>query len=160
MKHILPLLQEPDPRLRYKSSEVQNIDEHLRKYMGHMLNTMYHHQGIGLAAPQVNMHKRIIVIDLQDTDDENQKHGFYPLFLINPTITEYSKKKISAAEGCLSVPEQSINVIRPKAIKCTYTDRFNKKQTIYSDKWLARVIQHEMDHLDGKLIVDYLKQQN
>lgn len=157
MARVLPILQEPDPRLRRKSIEVDYIDKYINMCMDNMLKTMYDSEGIGLAAPQVNIHKRIIVIDLKEIDDENQNPGFYPLFLINPVITQYSDETISAEEGCLSVPEKVINVVRPKAIKCEYINRQGEKQHIYSDKWLARVIQHELDHLDGKLIVDYLK---
>ena len=124
-----------------------------------MLETMYHDNGIGLAAPQVNIHKRIIVIDAKESlspeELEETKH-LYPLFMINPEIFWYSEETSVADEGCLSVPEQYIKVTRPSGIKVRYLDRNGEEKIIENNQWLARVIQHENDHLDGKLIIDYV----
>ena len=156
---ILNLLQEPDPRLRKKSLKVEKVDSEILKIMDDMLETMYHDNGIGLAAPQVNIHKRIIVIDAREslTEEElEQTEHLYPLFMVNPEIFWYSKETISADEGCLSVPTQYVSVTRPSGIKVRYIDRSGEEKIIENNQWLARVIQHESDHLDGKLIIDYV----
>src|SRR5690606_35700680 len=111
---------------------------------------------VGLAANQVGVLKRVIVIDLQDEDDQGHGKGFYPLFIANPEITEFSKENTAELEGCLSVPNQRIEVTRPKSIKVKYLDYNNKQQELAADGWLSRAIQHEIDHLNGKLLIDYL----
>lgn len=153
---ILEILSEPDLRLRTKAKKVQVVDDELRKFVDDMIETMYHDNGIGLAATQVNFHKSVLVIDLQDSDDEGRTRGFFPLCMINTKILELSEEKVVYPEGCLSVPEQSVEVLRPKGIVAEYLDREGKCCIIKSEGLLARVIQHEFDHLNGKLIIDYL----
>lgn len=153
---VLEILLEPDFRLRKKSLDVEVVDDRLRRFMDDMVETMYADNGIGLAAPQVNVHKKILVIDLQEVDNEERPKGFFPLYIVNPKILELSTDLVETQEGCLSVPEQFIDVIRPEGIKIEYLDYNGDKCTLQSKGWLSRVIQHEMDHLEGKLIIDYL----
>ena len=120
-----------------------------------MLDTMYHDNGIGLAAPQVGVLTRIITLDLSFEEIEEHKN-LYPLVMINPKITTFSQEVIEAQEGCLSLPEQTINLARPEFIFVEYLDIDGKKQKLKTDGWLSRAIQHEIDHLDGKLLIDYL----
>lgn len=151
---ILEVLTIPDKRLRQKSSDVELVDDDLRKFMLDMVETMRAENGIGLAANQVGVLKRIITIDLSEVEEIEK--NFYPLFLINPECTFCSDEKTSFNEGCLSVPGSKIEVIRPKAVEIKYIDFNNKSKTLYDDGFLARVIQHEMDHLEGKVILDYV----
>ncbi len=153
---ILPILTEPHPILRKKAQKVAQVDDNIRRLMDDMLETMYKDQGVGLAANQIGELKRIIVMDLQDSEDQERPEGFYPLYMANPEITSASKEKITADEGCLSVPGQIVPVERPESINITYLDYNNNKQEMLVEGWLARVIQHEMDHLNGKLLIDYL----
>lgn len=153
---ILEVLTILDKRLRQKSNKVEFVDDNLRKFMLDMVETMHAEDGIGLAANQVGVLKRIIAIDLSEVEEIEREEKFYPLFLINPECTFYSDEKTSFNEGCLSVPGNKISVTRPKAIEVKYIDFNNKPQALYDDGFLARVIQHEMDHLEGKVILDYV----
>lgn len=153
---ILPILTEPDRNLRMPTYHVESVDDGVRKMMHDFLETMYHDNGIGLAAIQVNCHKKIFVIDLQHCDDEERPAGFFPLFIANPQIIEHSSELVSAEEGCLSIPEQTVEVARPRSVTLKFLNYNNQEQVITSNGWLARVIQHENDHLDGRLIIDYL----
>jgi len=153
---ILPIFTYPDPVLKHKSLEVEEVDSNLRKLMDNMLKTMYHDNGVGLAAVQVGVLKRIIVMDLQNDDEVARPEGFYPLYLVNPELTFASEEKTSAKEACLSVPEQQVDVTRAENIKVKFTDYHNKPCELEASGWLARVIQHEMDHLEGKLLIDHL----
>jgi len=152
----LEVLIAPDPRLSSKAKPIEIVDDSIRKFMDDMLETMYADHGVGLAANQVGVLKRIIVLDLQDDDDEERPKGFYPLFLANPEILETSEEMIEAEEGCLSVPGQRIPVTRPEKIKVRYLNYHNKIQEIKTGGWLARALQHEIDHLDGRLTFDHL----
>ena len=125
--------------------------------MDDMLVTMYHDHGVGLSAVQFGILPRILVIDLQDDHDQGEREqGFFPLFMANPEIIDQSPELVLAAEGYLSLPEQRIEVARPDSFKTTFLDYNNKSQEITVNGWLARAIQHEIDHLNCKLLVDYL----
>ncbi|MDP4708600.1 MAG: peptide deformylase [Rickettsiaceae bacterium] len=153
---ILKILTAPDTILQKASSPVDKVNDSIRQFMDDMLETMYEDNGVGLAANQVGVLSRVMVIDLQNDDDQSREKGFYPLFIVNPEILEISDEMIEADEGCMSLPGQRIPVSRPKYIKIKYLDYNNKNQELATDGWLARAIQHEMDHLDGKLAIDYL----
>lgn len=153
---ILPVLTAPDPMLKQKSIPVQEVDDSIRKLMDDMLETMYADNGVGLAAVQVGTLKRVITIDLQDDDDTERPKGFYPLFLANPEFLEKKGEMIAATEACLSLPEQRVEVARVNEVKITYLDYKNQRQELETSGWLARALQHEMDHLDGRLTIDYL----
>jgi len=130
--------------LRQKAKRVANIDDALRSICASMCDAMYHHNGVGLAAPQVGISKRIIIID---------NHGI-PLILINPEIVFLSETKIEMEEGCLSIPEEIKIIARPEKIKVKYRDTKGKPHINSFDSILSRVIQHEIDHLDGVLMTD------
>lgn len=147
---LLPILHYPDPRLRQKATPVTEVDNEIRQLVDDMFETMYEAPGIGLAAIQVNVQKRVIVIDI--SEDKSQ-----PLCLINPEILESSEQE-KMEEGCLSVPGIFENVIRAKNIKVAFLDRDGTRQELETDGLLAVCIQHEMDHLEGKLFVDYLSE--
>ena len=145
------IIIEPDPILRKKSEPVEKVDDHLRKLMTEMLETMYEAPGIGLAAIQVGILKRLIVIDLAR---ENEKKN--PLFLINPEIIYRSKDTSIYEEGCLSLPGQFAEIERPSECTLKYIDFNGNKKELKADGLLATCIQHEVDHLDGILFIDYL----
>ncbi|MGR9072617.1 MAG: peptide deformylase [Gammaproteobacteria bacterium] len=145
---ILTILEYPDPRLRNKAIEIQSVDDGIRKLADDMLETMYVSKGVGLAATQVNVHKRLIVID---TSEEKNS----PLFLINPEIVDKQGFEVSE-EGCLSVPGFFEKVERAEKVKVQALNRDGRPFEIEADDLLAVCIQHEIDHLDGKLFVDYL----
>jgi peptide deformylase len=146
----LQILHFPDPRLRQKAAPVVAVDAEIRQLVDDMFETMYAAPGIGLAAVQVNVLKRVIVIDI--SEDKSQ-----PLCLINPEIVDSSEKE-EMEEGCLSVPGIYENVTRAKNITVRYLDREGVEQSLTTDGLLAVCIQHEMDHLEGKLFVDYLSE--
>lgn len=148
---ILPIITAPDPRLKLKSKRVEKVDDGIRHLLDDMLATMYAAPGVGLAAIQIGVSKRIIVIDVA-RDGEERK----PMFLINPEIVWASDDETVCEEGCLSLPEQYAEVKRPKAIKVQYLDYFGDLRELEADGLLAVCIQHEMDHLDGVLFVDHL----
>lgn len=145
---ILNILHYPDPRLRNKAAPIDKVTDEIRQLADDMLETMYEAPGIGLAAIQVNVQKRLIVIDI--SEDKND-----PLVLINPEITEAHGER-EFEEGCLSVPEAYEPVTRADQIKVKALDREGEKLEFDADGLLATCIQHEVDHLDGKLFVDYL----
>lgn len=145
---ILHILHYPDPRLRVKAEPVAQVDDGVRQLVTDMLETMYDAPGIGLAAPQVNVSKRVIVIDISEQRDA-------PLCLINPVIVEREGNEIME-EGCLSVPGVYDAVERAAAIRVQALDRDGRSYEMNADGLLAVCIQHEMDHLEGKLFVDYL----
>ena len=145
---ILEVLHFPDPRLRHKASPVEEITAEIKEIANNMLATMYAENGIGLAATQVNIPKRIVVIDLSEEKNE-------PLILINPNITKLEGKE-TMREGCLSVPDYYDTVERAEHIDFNYKNLENELVTTDSDGLLAVCVQHEIDHLDGKLFIDYL----
>lgn len=153
---ILPLVIAPDERLKQKSLPVSIVNDDFRELMDDMVRTMYHDGGVGLAAVQVGVLYNILVIDLQNDDEVKRAEGFYPLFVVNPKIISKSQELTIATEGCLSLPEQRVDVARSESITVSFVDYHNNTQTLQTSGWLARVIQHEMDHLEGKLLIDYL----
>jgi len=147
---LLNILHFPDERLRTKAAPVDLVDDALRTLIDDMFETMYEAPGIGLAATQVNVHKRFMVIDVSEQKDQ-------PLVFINPEILEHSGMEESE-EGCLSVPGVYEKVKRAEWIKVRAQDRNGETFEIEADAMLAVCIQHEMDHLEGKLFVDYLSE--
>ena len=146
---LLTILRYPDPRLHTVAKPVPAVDDRLRQLIDQMLATMYDAQGIGLAATQVDVHERLIVIDV--SEERNQ-----PLVLINPEIVWASPDKRVGEEGCLSVPGIYDGVERSLAVRVKALDREGREQTLEADGLLAVCIQHEMDHLMGKVFVEYL----
>ena len=148
---IRKILTEPDPFLRQKSIKVDKVDDSIRILMDDMLDTMYDAPGIGLAAIQVGVPKRVIVIDL--SRDEEKKN---PLYFVNPEIITNSNNDAAYEEGCLSVPGQFAEINRPDKCKVKYEDYDGKEKIFDAEGLLATCIQHEMDHLEGILFIDYL----
>ena len=142
---------EPDPILREKSKTLERVDDELRKLLDDMLETMYAAPGIGLAAVQVGVLKRLIVIDI--SKDKEKKN---PLFLINPEIISKSKNTSIHEEGCLSLPGHFAEIERPSECRIKFVDYSGKKKELKASGLLATCIQHEVDHLDGILFIDYL----
>ncbi len=145
---ILDILEFPDPRLRTKAKPVTEVDEEIIKLTQDMLDTMYDAPGIGLAATQVNVHKRVIVIDISETKDN-------PLILINP-VYEPVEGEQDYDEGCLSVPGYYETVTRAEVIKLQALNQQGEAFTMTCDGLLSVCVQHEIDHLDGKLFVDHI----
>jgi peptide deformylase len=148
---LLPILTAPDPRLKKKSLPVDTVDAGVRQLMDDMLETMYDAPGIGLAAPQVGVLKRVVVLDI---DREDTKTG--PLFMANPEIVEASDEDVSYEEGCLSVPDHYSDVVRPSKVTVRYLDRDGTLQDLACEGLLATCVQHEIDHLDGVLFIDHI----
>jgi len=145
------ILSIPDPRLRKVCKHVDIFDNNLQLLCDDLIETMYAAPGIGLAAPQIGILKKVIVMDC---DKETQDHK--PIILINPKIVWASEEKRSYEEGCLSIPETYAEISRADKVKVTYNDLLGKRnETIFSDLW-ATCVQHEIDHLNGKLFIDYL----
>ena len=142
---------EPDPILRKKSENLEKVDNELRLLLDDMLETMYAAPGIGLAAVQVGILKRLIVIDI--SKDKEKKN---PIFLINPEIIFKSKKTSIYEEGCLSLPGHFAEIERPEECHIKYIDYDGKKKEMKANGLLSTCIQHEIDHLNGKLFIDYL----
>ena len=145
------ILTEPNKILREKSLSVENVDKDIQILMDDMLETMYAAPGIGLAAIQVGTPKRVIVLDIKQK--EGQKN---PIYLINPEIIEKSKNNLTYEEGCLSVPGQFAEIDRPDKCHVKYLDYYGEKREIKAEGMLATCIQHEIDHLEGILFIDYL----
>ena len=148
---VLPIIMIPDPILRKISDPVERIDAAALKLMDDMLETMYAAPGIGLAAIQVGVPRRIIVLDTAD-DGEGKK----PLALVNPEIVAMSPTTRLYEEGCLSIPDIRVDIERPDAVTVRYLDRDGKEQELAATGLLATALQHEIDHLDGHLIIDFL----
>ncbi len=146
---ILSILQYPDPRLHKIAQPVQGVDARVQGLIADMLDTMYDASGIGLAASQVNVHERVVVIDVSEERND-------PLVLINPDIVWASPEKHMAEEGCLSVPGIYDGVERSNAVRVHALDRDGQPRTLEADGMLAVCIQHELDHLLGKVFVEYL----
>ena len=145
----LDILRYPDPKLHTVAKPVQEIDDRIRTLVADMLETMYDANGIGLAATQVNVHERVVVMDVSESRNE-------PIVLINPTITWMSAERIKGEEGCLSVPGIYDGVERAAAIKVSAQDADGNHQEMEAEGLLAVCIQHELDHLMGKVFVEYL----
>ena len=153
---ILPIIETPDPRLRVKSAPVEEVDDSLRQLIDDMFETMYAAPGIGLAAIQVGVPKRVLVIDLQEPEEEGGPAVRKPLVFINPEIVAESEEHSVYNEGCLSVPDQYAEVERPAEITARWLDRDGKQHEERLDGLLATCLQHEMDHLEGVLFIDHL----
>lgn len=150
----LEIITLPDSLLRSRSLPVERVDEDLRAFTGQMLETMYDAPGIGLAAVQVAVPRRIVTIDVAQREDKDAPAA--PLFLINPEILWTSDERAAAEEGCLSIPEYFAEVERPAKVRVAYLDLDGKKQEIEAEGILAVCLQHEIDHLDGRLFIDHL----
>ena len=148
---LLPIIVAPDPRLARKAQPVTKVDDSIRRLMDDMLTTMYDAPGIGLAAPQVGVLKRIIVVDCAKGDEKPQ-----PYRMANPEILWQSEEMLTANEGCLSLPEHYADVVRPAEVKVRYVDEQNEIRELHAKGLLATCIQHEIDHLEGKVFVEYL----
>ncbi|HJR55622.1 MAG TPA: peptide deformylase [Rhizomicrobium sp.] len=148
---IRPILTAPDPRLKAVSTDVETVDSAIRALIGDMADSMYAADGIGLAAVQIGVPKRVLVIDLDQKEGKKN-----PIAYINPKLVWASEEKAVFEEGCLSVPEIWDDVERPARITCEYLDRDGNKQLLEADGLLATCLQHEMDHLNGVLFIDHL----
>jgi peptide deformylase len=146
---LLDILQPPHPTLKRSADPVAGVDDDLVRLMDQMLATMYQAPGIGLAAPQIGVSRRVVVIDTSEEKDQ-------PLRLINPAVTWASAERELAEEGCLSLPGQFAEVKRPIAVKVRYLDHRESEREIEAEGLLARCLQHEIDHLNGVLFVDHL----
>jgi peptide deformylase len=148
---ILPIVTLPDPVLRQMSARVERVDDDLRRLADGMLETMYDAPGVGLAAVQVGVPRRLIVLDTAGKDEEPN-----PLVLINPEILRLGSEMRVHEEGCLSIPDVRIEIERPASLRVRYLDRDGKPRELEAEELLATAIQHEIDHLDGRLIIDFL----
>jgi peptide deformylase len=146
-----PILWIPDPVLRLVATPVAAVDDEVRKLADDMLETMYAAPGVGLAAPQVGVSRRVIVLDVSDDDDAKTPH-----IMINPVIVKRSDALSMHEEGCLSMPEVRVEIERPAEVTVRFLDRSGKQQELRADGLLATCIQHELDHLEGKLLIDYM----
>ncbi len=166
---ILPIVVFPNPILKQTSKSVEKIDDELKKLMTNMLETMYADKGVGLAAVQVGVLKRVIVIDVEYKVEEEECDGHHhshhhhhhisnqkPMFLINPEIISCSKEQSVYYEGCLSFPEVRADVTRPELVKVKYLDYSGAEKILEADGILATCVQHEIDHLNGITFVDHL----
>ena len=148
-----PILLHPDPRLKKVSTPVADLSDELRALADDMLETMYDAPGIGLAAPQVGVLERLIVLDCVKSSEEGPPR---PLIMFNPQVITSSEETNVYEEGCLSIPEQFADVKRPSDVEVRWIDRDgNEQQETFDGLW-ATCVQHEIDHLDGKLFIDYL----
>ncbi|MEO6360960.1 MAG: peptide deformylase [Sphingomicrobium sp.] len=153
---ILSIVEVPDPRLRQISTPVEQVDGDVRALIADMFETMYDAPGIGLAAIQVGVPKRILVIDLQEPEEEDGEPVRNPQVFINPEILASSDQEVPYTEGCLSVPDQYADVDRPDRIKARWLDEHGVSHEEEIDGLLAVCLQHEMDHLEGVLFIDHL----
>jgi peptide deformylase len=151
MTHIYPIITIPDPVLRQTAEPVERVDDELRKLMDDMLATMYDAPGVGLAAPQIGVSRRLIVMN-GARDDEPRA----PIVMVNPEILERSEELRLHEEGCLSIPEVTAEVERPAVTRVAYLDREGKPQEAELEGILSTIVQHEIDHLNGVLFIDYL----
>jgi peptide deformylase len=153
---ILPILEVPDPVLREISKPVDGIDDALKTLIADMFETMYDAPGIGLAAIQIGVAKRLMVIDLQEVEDADGKPVRNPRVFINPVLTEPSEELSVYNEGCLSIPEYYAEVTRPASVRAQWMDETGAAHDQRIDGMLATCVQHEMDHLEGVLFTDHL----
>lgn len=147
------IILHPDPRLKKTCEAVDDLTDELRTLADDMLATMYDAPGVGLAAPQVGVLSRLVVLDCEKSDTAKPR----PLIMFNPKITAVSEGLNTYEEGCLSIPEQFADVTRPAEVEVSWIDRDGNEQTEGMDGLWATCVQHEIDHLDGKLFLDYLK---
>lgn len=147
----LPIIILPAPLLRAKSAPVERVDDDVRRLAADMLETMYAAPGIGLAAIQVGVQRRLLVLDVSEKEDEPN-----PLVMINPEVVKLGDELVSYEEGCLSIPDVRVEIERPSSLTVRFVDREGRQQQLDASGLLATAIQHEMDHLDGRLIIDFL----
>jgi peptide deformylase len=147
----LPIITLPDPVLRKISDPVERVDDAVVKLMDDMLETMYAAPGIGLAAIQVGIPKRILVIDVAGDDEPPN-----PIAMANPELVSLGSTTRLHEEGCLSIPDVQVEIERPASVTVRYIDRHGKEQELEAEGLLATAVQHELDHLDGQLIIDFL----
>ncbi len=148
---VLPIITIPDPVLRKISDPVERVDDAVVKLMDDMLETMYDAPGVGLAAVQVGILKRVVVIDAAEGDEPPR-----PIAMANPELIAIGPQTRVHEEGCLSIPDVRVDIERPSTVTVRYIDRNGKEQELAADGLLATAIQHELDHLDGQLIIDFL----
>lgn len=148
---IKPLIILPDPLLRQVSKPIERVDSDLQRLADDMLDTMYDAPGIGLAAVQIGVPRRMLVIDVSREGEEKQ-----PLVVINPEIIKSSDERSVYEEGCLSIPDYYAEVERPATVSIKYLDRDGKEQMVEADSLLATCLQHEIDHLNGVLFIDHI----
>ena len=153
---IRPIVEVPDPRLREISKPVEGVDDELRTLVADMFETMYAAPGIGLAAIQVGVPKRVLVIDLQEPEEEGGEPIKDPRVFINPEILQTSDQDVPYTEGCLSVPDQFAEVDRPDRIRARWMELDGQVREEEIEGLLAVCLQHEMDHLNGVLFIDHL----
>jgi peptide deformylase len=147
---LLEILQAPHPVLKTKAKPVERIDDDLRRLAADMFETMYKAPGIGLAAPQIGVSQRLVVVDVAEGEERR------PMTLVNPEILWRSESLAVAEEGCLSLPDQFADVTRPEAIRVRFLSEHGEERELEANGLLARCVQHEIDHLDGILFVDHL----
>ncbi|ODS01645.1 peptide deformylase [Methyloceanibacter superfactus] len=148
---IHPIITIPDPVLRKEAEPIERVDDDLRRLMDDMLATMYDAPGVGLAAPQIGISRRLIVMDGARDDEERD-----PLIMVNPEILDLSDEMRVHEEGCLSIPEVTAEVERPAELRVAFLDREGKPQEVELQGIWATIVQHEIDHLNGVLFIDYL----
>lgn len=154
---VLPIVTYNDPILKKKSESISENSDELQKLIDDMFETMYQASGVGLAAPQIGKSIQLFVMDADAVTKEiDDEEDVGPMVFINPEIIERGDESVKMEEGCLSIPEVRDEVSRPKTIQVSYKDREFNHQTMKASGWLARVIQHEYDHLQGILFLDYL----
>ena len=150
---IRTVLTVPNPILRKKSKAVDSVDDDIRRLFDDMLETMYHYNGIGLAAPQIGVLKRVLVMDVRGDHTEKESNIYY---MANPLIVKHSEEENTYTEGCLSVPEQFEEVTRPRFATVKYLNYHGEEIIEECDELLATCVQHEIDHLDGIVFIDHL----
>ncbi|GAB5390039.1 MAG: peptide deformylase [Alphaproteobacteria bacterium] len=150
---VLPIVIAPDPVLKTKAVAVDGVDDRIRTLLDDMLETMYDADGIGLAAPQIGLSERIIVVDVRKGEERDEKD---PIKMVNPEIIATGQDRVTGEEGCLSIPSVRGDVERWDDLTCQYLDENGDKQLIEASGLLAICIQHEIDHLDGVLFTDHL----
>lgn len=149
---LLDIITIPDPLLREASVAIERVDDDTRRLVADMFETMYDAPGIGLAAPQVGILRRVLVIDPARSEDDQPR----PIAMINPELLREGETLSSYEEGCLSIPDVFAEVERPAEVRVAYTDLEGNRQELECDGLLATVVQHEIDHLDGRLFIDFL----
>jgi peptide deformylase len=155
---LLPIIIAPDPKLKMKCKPVETVDDDVRRLLDDMLATMYDAPGIGLAAPQIGVARRLVVLDVEKPAEREagKEPPGRPIRLVNPEVVWVSDELNTHEEGCLSVPGIFADVTRPAACRVRYLDEQGKKQELIADGILATCVQHEIDHLDGILFTDHL----
>jgi peptide deformylase len=148
----LPIITLPDPLLREVSRPVERVDDELRRLIDDMFETMYAAPGVGLAAVQVGVPRRLLVLDVGGENDEERR----PISMINPEIVALGSQTRVYEEGCLSIPDVRLEIERPASVTVRFLDRDGAPQEIAADGLLATAVQHEIDHLNGRLIIDYM----